>query len=173
MTDETADADEAADGDRRSRQREERGHRAVSHTADVRIEAWGADREQCLAEAVLGMVDCFADRSGAEAHSVRRVRVAGNSDADLLATLLDEIVFRLEVHGEVPVAVETETGGTGGTDSGPETESGREVAADVRLSVTDLGSVPVIGAPPKGVSWNELRLAQDPSGWSCAVTVDV
>ncbi|MBO8195681.1 archease [Streptomyces oryzae] len=154
-------AESADDG--RSRQHEERGHRAVPHTADVRIEAWGADREQCLSEAVLGMVDCFADLSGAEAHSVREVQVAGDSDADLLAALLDEVVFRLEVHGEVPVAVGTESGGV---------SLGRETA-DVRLTVTDLASVQVTGAPPKAVSWNELHLAPGPSGWSCAVTVDV
>ncbi|MGI5346968.1 archease [Streptomyces sp. CA-250714] len=168
-------ADETGE-DTRSPQREERGHRTVPHTADVRIEAWGGSREQCLAEAVLGMVECFADLTGlseAEAHSVRHLRVTGNSDADLLATLLDEIVFRVEVHGEVPVAVETETVETAPTDraSAAAASGGNEV--EVRLAVRDLASVPITGAPPKAVSWNELQLEPGPSGWSCAVTVDV
>ncbi|MBO8203389.1 archease [Streptomyces smyrnaeus] len=144
--------------DRPTRLRGERGHRAVPHTADVRIEAWGTSREQCLAEAVLGMVESFADLSRAEAHSVRQLRVTGSGDEDLLATLLDEVVFRLEVHGEVPVHLRVEAVGE---------------VLDVRAAVTDLGRVPVTGAPPKGVSFNELRLAPDPYGWSCAVTVDV
>lgn len=134
------------------------GHRTVPHTADVRIEAWGTSREQCLAEAVLGMVECFADVSGVRAKAVRRVQVAEGSDDELLAALLDEVVFRLEVDGEVPVDVEAET-----IDGG----------LDVRMAVTDVGSVPITGAVPKAVSWNELRLAPDPYGWACAVTIDV
>ena len=37
-----------------------RGHRTVPHTADLRIEAWAPTREECLAEAVRGLVDSFA-----------------------------------------------------------------------------------------------------------------
>ncbi|WP_243761438.1 archease [Streptomyces sp. YIM 98790] len=134
------------------------GHRAVPHTADMRIEAWGASREECLAEAVLGMVDCFADLSGARPDAVRQVRLTGHSDDELLAALLDEVLFRLEVHGEVPLDVEAESVNGG---------------LDVRLSVTGLHSVQITGAVPKAVSWNELHLAPAPSGWTCAATVDV
>ncbi|MGW6563884.1 archease [Streptomyces sp. NPDC054975] len=134
------------------------GHRTVPHTADVRIEAWGTSREQCLVEAVLGMVECFADVSGVRARAVRQVQMAEGSDDDLLAALLDEVVFRLEVDGEVPVDVEAET-----IDGG----------LDVRMAMTDVRSLPITGAVPKAVSWNELHLAPDPYGWSCAVTIDV
>ncbi|MGW0545816.1 archease [Streptomyces altiplanensis] len=146
------------DRDGQDRRPGESGHRAVPHTADLRVEAWGASREQCLVEAVLGMVESFADLSGVRASAVRQVRVAEGSDDDLLASLLDEVVFRLEVHGEVPVDVEAEP-----VDGG----------LDVRMAVTDVRSVPIIGAVPKAVSWNELHLAPAPCGWSCAVTVDV
>lgn len=146
------------DGGRRLRPRDEAGHRAVPHTADVRIEAWGVSREQCLGEAVLGMVECFADLSEARARAVRQVRLAEGNDDDLLAALLEEIVFRLEVRGEVPVDAEAETA---------------DGWLDVRLAVTDVNAVPVIGAVPKAVSWNELHLTRDPYGWSCAATIDV
>ncbi|ORT57042.1 archease [Streptomyces sp. CB03238] len=146
------------DDDRLDRTPGASGHRAVPHTADVRVEAWGGSREQCLVEAVLGMVECFADVSGVRATAVRQVQVAEGSDDDLLAALLDEVVFRLEVHGDVPVDVEVET-----VDGG----------LDVRMAVTDVRSVPITGAVPKAVSWHELHLAPDPYGWSCAVTVDV
>lgn len=145
-------------GERPVRPRGEAGHRALPHTADVRIEAWGANREQCFGEAVLGLVDCFADASAARATAVRRVRLPEESDDDLLAALLEEVVFRLDVYGEVPVDVEVET-----TDGD----------LDVRLAVVDVTSVQVTGAPPKAVSWNELHMAPDPYGWSCEVTVDV
>ncbi|WP_149182252.1 archease [Streptomyces sp. TRM49041] len=136
----------------------EGGHRSVPHTADVRIEAWGGSREQCLGEAVLGLVECFADVSAAHADAVWRLRLAEVSDDDLLADLLEEVVFRLDVHGEVPVDVEVET-----TDGD----------LDVRLAVARLARVRITGSVPKAVSWNELHMAPDPYGWSCAVTVDV
>ncbi|CAL9460458.1 archease [Streptomyces sp. enrichment culture] len=141
------------------RRRGEGGHRTVPHTADLRIEAWGASREQCLGEAVLGLVESFADVSAAHADAVRRVRLAQESDEDLLADLLDEVVYRLDAHGEVPVDVEVEA-----TDE----------ELDVRLAVAPLARVPVTGSVPKAVSWHELRMGPDPYGWwSCAVTVDV
>ncbi|MET9802012.1 archease [Streptomyces sp. NPDC006368] len=146
------------DGDGQARGPGGSGHRTVPHTADVRIEAWGGNRELCLAEAVLGMVECFADVTGVRPVAMRRVRVAETDDDDLLAALLDEVIFRLEVHGEVPVDIEAET-----TDEGLE----------VRLAVVDLATVPIIGAAPKAVSWSDLHLAPGPYGWSCGVTVDV
>jgi SHS2 domain-containing protein len=72
------------------------GHRAVPHTADLRIEAWGPTREQCLGEAALGMVESFADLAGVRASAVRQVRLAEASDDELLAALLEEVVFRLD-----------------------------------------------------------------------------
>ncbi|GHB42288.1 hypothetical protein GCM10010377_36410 [Streptomyces viridiviolaceus] len=144
--------------DRTARGQGESGHRLVPHTADVRIEAWGASRERCLAEAVLGMVGCFADVSAARPTAVERVRFTEAGDDELLAALLDEVVYRLEVHGQVPVDVETD-----------EADGGLEV----RLAVAALADVEIVGAVPKGVSWHQLRIGPDAYGWSCAVTVDV
>jgi SHS2 domain-containing protein len=141
-----------------SRRHGESGYRLVPHTADVRIEAWGASRECCLTEAVLGMVGCFADVSAVRPTAVLRVRFAEGSSDDLLAALLDEVVYRLEVHAQVPVDVEAAAAGGG---------------LDVRLAVAALADVEIIGAAPKGVSWHELRIGPDAYGWSCAVTVDV
>ncbi|MFI8191851.1 archease [Streptomyces sp. NPDC085946] len=133
------------------------GHRAVPHTADIRIEAWAGSREHCLAEAVLGMVECFADLSGVRPTAVDRVRLAEASDDDLLAALLDEVIYRLEVHGQVPVDVEAD-------------EADGDL--DVRLAVARLADVEITGAVPKAVAWNELRIGPGPYGWSCAVTID-
>jgi SHS2 domain-containing protein len=134
------------------------GHRAVPHTADVRIEAWAASRERCLVEAALGMVECFADLTAVRPTSVERVRFAEDSDEDLLTALLDEVVFRLDVDGRVPVDLEADT-----TDGD----------LDVRLALADLEDVEVTGATPKGISWHGLHIGPGPYGWSCAVTVDV
>lgn len=131
----------------------------MPHTADVRIEAWGASRECCLAEAALGLVSSFAAVSAVRPTAVERVRFTEDaSDDDLLAALLDEVVYRLEVHGQVPVDVAADAAGGG---------------LDVRLAVAPLADVEITGAAPKGVSWHGLRIGPDAYGWSCAVTVDV
>ncbi|TWH70340.1 archease protein family (MTH1598/TM1083) [Micromonospora olivasterospora] len=83
-----------------------RGHRAVPHTADVRIEAWAPDREGCLAEAVRAAVETFADFSGAGPGTGATVDVPAGDDEDLLVGALDEMIFRLETEGTLPVAVE-------------------------------------------------------------------
>jgi hypothetical protein len=57
------------------------GHRTLPHTADIRIEAWAPGREQCIAEAVRGMVDTFADTSRHGETAVREVRVPARRDA--------------------------------------------------------------------------------------------
>jgi SHS2 domain-containing protein len=148
-------------GDERlARQQGTSGHRALPHTADVRIEAWGPSRERCLAEAVLGLVECFADITGVHPTAVAHVEMDENSDDELLTALLDEVVYRLEVHGQVPVDVEAEANEDDG-------------GLAVRLAVTDLDAVEITGAPPKGVSWHQLHVGPDAYGWSCAVTVDV
>ncbi|TXS44172.1 archease [Streptomyces sp. uw30] len=146
------------DDDIQARRLGESGHRAVPHTADVRIEAWGVSRERCLVEAALGMVECFADVTTVRPTSVERVRLAEDSDEGLLTALLDEVVLRLDVDGRVPVDLEADA---------------TEGDIDVRLALADLADVEVTGASPKGVSWHGMRIGPDPYGWSCAVTVDV
>ncbi|MEU3842861.1 archease [Streptomyces sp. NPDC028635] len=133
------------------------GHRAVPHSADVRIDAWGASREDCLAEAVLGVVECFADVSRVRPTAVERLRVAGTGDDDLLAALLEEVVYRLEMCGTVPVDVEADA---------------QDDELDVRLAVADMADVEITGALPRGVAWHELHLGQGPYGWSCSLTIE-
>ncbi|MFF9210042.1 MULTISPECIES: archease [unclassified Streptomyces] len=133
------------------------GHRRVAHLADVRIEAWGASREDCLAQAVLGMVECFADVSRVRPTAVERLRVAGTGDDDLLAALLEEVAYRMEVYGRVPVDVEADA---------------EDDALDVRLALAELADVATPGALPPEVSWHRLHLAPGPYGWSCSVTLD-
>ncbi|MFF8844209.1 archease [Streptomyces sp. NPDC015127] len=145
------------DEERQARRQGESGHRAVPHTADVRVEAWGATRETCLAEAVLGMVECFADVSAVRPAAVERVRLVEGSDEDLLTALLEEVIYRLEVAGRVPVDVEADA---------------PEEGLEVRLALAELADVEIVGAVPKGVSRHELRIRPDAYGWSCAVTID-
>jgi SHS2 domain-containing protein len=136
------------------------GHRSVPHTADLRIEAWGPTREDCIAEAIRGVVESFADVSGAGCqHAIERHLTAG-SDGDLLAEAVEEVIYALDAGGEIPVAVEVGRAADGGI--------------DLALRAVDVATVEIIGAAPKAASLSGLTCVPDASGqWSCAVTIDV
>lgn len=134
------------------------GHRAVPHTADLRIEAWAPTREGCIAEAVLGTVESFLDTSTAHPDHSRERQVTAHSDEDLLVAVLDEVIYLLDTADEVPVDVELEPVGQG---------------LDVRFAMVDTRGLTQVGAVPKAVSLHELCLARGPRGWRCSVTLDV
>ncbi|MGW2490931.1 archease [Streptomyces sp. NPDC001606] len=150
---------EDIDGGARERRGGASGHCAMPHTADTLLHAWGPSRERCLAEAVHALVETFAEVADARPVTEGRVRLGPADDEELLVALLDEVVFRLEVAGLVPVGVEVEPVGAG--------------VLEARLSLARLADVTVVGAAPKGVSWQDLRIGPDAHGWSCAVIVDV
>ena len=64
----------------------------MPHTADLRIEAWGQTREDCIAEAVRGLVESFADISGTTHQHATGHHLEADSDADLLAAAVEEII---------------------------------------------------------------------------------
>jgi SHS2 domain-containing protein len=135
----------------------ERGHRGVPHTADVRIEAWGPDRDSCLAEAVLGLADSVVDRSVAGGADQERVAVPlpAESDTDLLVAALDEVIYRLDTRDQVPVGVEYSGGVLG-------------------LDMVDVHGLPIVGPAPKAVTLHELEFGPDAGGrWTCSVTIDI
>lgn len=135
------------------------GHRAVPHTADVKIEAWAPTRERCVAEAVAALVSSFADLSDAGTPTETRFQVRAGTDADLLVAVLDEVIFRLETEARLPVAVDV---------------SATNGLLDVRMACVETDRVRPVGAVPKAVALHELRFDRYPDGgWSCAVTVDV
>ena len=73
------------------------GHRSVPHTADLRIEAWSPTRAGCIGQAVLGAVESFLDTSSAPVQRTHRTRVTGDSDDDLLAAALEEVIYLLGI----------------------------------------------------------------------------
>lgn len=146
-----------------------RGHRCVPHTADLRIEAWAPTSEGCIAEAVLGLVESFADVTGVRPTRVARFCVPEGPAEEMLLAALDDVIYRLDVHGEVPVDVEVATSGGTGDGAGGDVGGG----VDLRLALAGAGDVEPVGAPPKGVTLHGLRFAAGHGQWSCSVTVDV
>ncbi|MEU9244513.1 archease [Streptomyces shenzhenensis] len=135
-----------------------RGHRRVPHTGDLRVEAWAPTREECIAEAVRGMVGSFAELPAGASHGTRECVVAAEDDSRLLVAVLEEVVYRMDAADELPVDV-TVT---------PEPDGVR-----VRFTMADSSAATQTGAVPKAVALHGLRLARDAHGWACRVTLDV
>lgn len=137
----------------------ERGHRLIPHTADTTIEAWAPSREACLAEAVAGLVDGFADCSDVASTTTVPVSFAAPADDDLLVAVLEEVIYLLDVLGSVVVTASlsaTEDGGVAGF-----------------FELAELAEVTEIGPTPKGISRQGLALRADIGGWAASATVDV
>ena len=134
------------------------GHRTVPHTADLRVEAWAPTRCGCIREAVRGTVESFLDLSSAHGARIRPRRLTAESDDELLVAVLDEVIYLLDTTGEAPVDLQLTD-----TDDGAEAD----------FTMTDASTLPQVGAVPKAVSRNDLRLSRDRHGWRCLVTLDV
>src|SRR5262249_13720555 len=66
------------------------GYRAVPRTADLRIEAWAESRDECVAEALRGLIASFADISDVQPARVLEPPMPAGSAADFLASAADE-----------------------------------------------------------------------------------
>ncbi|MFF9646956.1 archease [Kitasatospora aureofaciens] len=143
--------------------RSDRGHRSVPHTADLRVEAWAPTAEGCIGELVHAVVGSFADLSGARIVGERACTVLAVSDPDLLAGVLEEVIYRMDAEGELPAAVAL----------GPVRGLDGARSVEVRFRMADTATAALVGAVPKAVSLHGLELGEGPGGWTCAATVDV
>ncbi len=134
------------------------GHRTVPHTADLRIEAWAPTGDGCIRQAVLGTVASFLETSTAHPNHTRLRWLNADRDHDLLVGVLDEVIYLLDTTGETPVDLDMN-----GTDGG----------VDATFTMADASTLPHVGAVPKALSLNDLRLTRSRRGWRCAVTLDV
>ena len=100
----------------------------------------------------------FLDTSSARAQRIRRRRLTADRDDDLFVAALDDVIFLLDTSGEAPVDVHLQD-----VDGG----------IDVEFTMVDASALPQVGAVPKAVSLNELRLSDGQHGWRCSVTLDV
>ncbi|MFE4515419.1 archease [Kitasatospora sp. NPDC056783] len=135
----------------------------MPHTADLRVEAWAPTAEGCIGELVHAVVAGFADLADARVTGERGCTVLAVSDPDLLAGVLEEVIYRMDADGELPVAVAI--GPIEGLDGA------RRVT--VRFRMADAATAVLVGAVPKAVALHDLDLSAGPDGWTCRVTVDV
>ncbi len=130
----------------------------MPHTADVRIQAWAPTREECITEAVRGLVEGFADTSGVSPSGTYEAELIEYIDERLLVAVLDEVIYVVDTTGEIPIGITVEP-----TDDG----------AHLRLTTANLTAAEIVGATPKAVALHELRMEHTTRGWRCEVTIDV
>jgi len=134
------------------------GHRVRPLTVASVIEAWGPDQASCVSEALCGLVESFAEVPDAAATRILPLNAAPGGPQDALVSLLEDVIYALDVFSVVPVRfhlAETEVGGiTGDMEVVPDTE--------VRL----------LGPIPKAVAYHELSIARVERGWWCHVLVE-
>ncbi|MGW0198753.1 archease [Nonomuraea sp. NPDC003201] len=131
-----------------------RGHRTLPHTADTRIQAWAPTVMECIAEAVLAMSDSFLDTAGGVACAEQRVRLAPGRPEDRLVAALDEVIYRMDTTGQVPIRATPEEDG-------------------LLLATAEVETMAQTGAVPKAVTLHRLAFEQRGDQWMCTVTLDV
>lgn len=134
------------------------GYRSLPHVADVILEAWGPSRAACLEAAVRGLVELFVDVGGRAPEAWDSFEVTAANDDDLLARVLEEVVFVVDARGRVPVVADLEDldGGVRGS-----------------LGTVAIDAVEQTGALPKGVSRSGASLARVAGEWRAHAVVDV
>jgi SHS2 domain-containing protein len=136
----------------------ERGHLLRAHTADGILEAWGPTREACLEEAVLALIDSIVEVDLLTWWWHEEVELSG-TDEEMLVTLLEEVIYRLDTDSAVPVLVAVHPHGD---------------HTLAHLWMTDLHRVTPVGPAPKGISYSGVEIhEQDTGRWHCTATVDV
>jgi SHS2 domain-containing protein len=135
------------------------GFELLPHTADVMISSWGSTVEDCLGAAVRGLVSSFADVRAAEEQRTVSFACDPGGEPELLARLLEEVVFVVDAYDVVPVRVSMARTGDGG------------LAGE--FGMVERGAVTVVGPAPKAVTRHGLRCDRVDSTWRCQVVIDV
>lgn len=135
------------------------GHRLVNHAGDCVIEAWGPTAASCASEALGALVESFAIPREAPATSMRLVSTGPGGPEAALVALLEEVIYDLEVHGEVPVRValaEDRDGGMSG-----------------EMDLVPATAMRLVGPVPKAITYHGLEMSEADGAWRCHVLVDL
>lgn len=135
-----------------------RGRRLLSHTADVRLEAWGPTLAECLDQCVRALADVFVLAPDDAAHVRVPVDLPAGSPSELVVALLEEALFIVDVRGLVPVRARVETGLDG---------------LRGEFDAVALAEVEQSGSVPKAIARSDLEVGETDGAWRAVVTVDV
>jgi SHS2 domain-containing protein len=132
------------------------GHVAVRECTDVVVDAWAPSRTECLEQLVRGVVGAFAEARPESAIREIRFELDTALDEDLVATLLEDVLYLVRADDLVVVDVVLEENEEDGTIEGS-------------FSVAPVHAIPAIGACPTHVSRAEIFFGRDDSVWRTRV----
>ena len=135
------------------------GHRLLPHTADCIIEAWGPDVASCLTEALEALVAEFADVTNVAGDEVLPLRAGPERAQDLLVSLLEDVIYTVDVFSVVPVRFQLSEAADGA------------ISGD--MEVVHVEKVRITGPAPKAVSYHGLSMSVHEGGWRCRALIDV
>lgn len=136
------------------------GFEPIEVTADVGIVATGADLAELFANAARGMWHYVLDTAGVQPTGWVRVELVAPRVEELLVAWLNELLYRFEVDGFVPVEYRF-----------PVLE-GRRLVAELRGERLDPTRHALRGHI-KATTYHGLEVRRDPEGWQARVIFDV
>lgn len=128
------------------------------HAGDLRIEAWAATREECVAEAVEALVGSFTRRSLPAIAWTSYFDVTGAGDTELLRGALLRVISGLRKDHVIPVSVQV---------------SANQAGLRLRCAMVDAGAILPGGALPMGVTPGSVHCVHRMDLWWCVARIDV
>jgi len=110
-------------------------------------------------EALVALVEMFAELPDAPATSPLPLAAQPSTDEDVLISLLEDVIDTVDVLSVVPIRFHlaaTEGGGMAGD-----------------MEVVPVGKVEIVGPVPKAVSYHGLSMVADPAGFRCRAVIGV
>lgn len=138
--------------------------RPLEHTADVGLEVEAASLGALFADAAAGLCDTITDRARVEPRRHRVTRLSAPALDLLLVEWLEELLFRLDAHGELWCQHE------------PRVVQGRSgrylLAATSRGEPFDPRRHPQ-KVQIKAITYHDLEVSRDAAGWRARVLFDI
>lgn len=134
------------------------GFRLLEHTADLGLEARGADLDKALDQAVAALAAMLAGEGQAHPRERRSITIPGDDPEAQVVALLDECLFQLEVRGWLAAGASLER-----------TPQGQLVG---QLLGEPFDPSRHEGTAIKAITWHQLSLVEGPAGVTITVYVD-
>lgn len=135
-------------------------YRLIEHTADLGMEVYGNDAVELYANAALALSDILLHKAGSVGEDTTEFQIVGDDPVDLLVNWLRELLYSWTVHHRLVVKVEI-----------------------TRLTENSLDAVAHTHTPPldlmdaayeiKAVTYHQVAVESDSSGWRCRVFFDI
>lgn len=134
------------------------GHRVCRTDHSVVIDAWGPDRATCLTDVARGLVETLFPDADAGTGDSLPVSISADCDDDLVAELVDEIVYFADELGLAVVDVSFD--GTHGGVSG-------------FFEVVPEAAAAPVGLPRRGLVTRRRQFSGDDGRWFCHLVIDI